>query len=217
MSKIFQRGFALVALLLFAGIGEGWSTTIDYGDHLRWSVRFTYAVPEGNEPETSDGTKIHAPAMMQFSRAGNIMQIEVRFLDGEKAEFWQLGRYLMTRGRNGKVRIAVNDVRFPSYPYASPKGFYGMSRIRDGDLQDETKFEDVLCRYYQGAGDPQLEKGPYEAWIDAATNRPMGFRENGVLLVFQYPGGSVSPVLPSDIQTAWDEYAANLKKVGLSP
>ncbi len=84
-----------------------------------------------------------------------------------------------------------------------------MEHVNTADeLKAPVVFDGVSCRHFVGPD--------YEAWFDAATGLPRGFRSGDATLVYRFPPvAAVILQMPPEFQAAWERNLENMKKAGL--
>ena len=149
---------------------------------------------------------------MDFVHSGEVTHVTIAFGGGEKLEFWQIGRYNLSRStQTGKILILKSDPEAPPYPYALGKTFYGLENVKPADDKGEADFGGAPCLYYHGSSPD------YEAWFDAATGLPKAYREGGATLVYEFfPAAPQGLALPAEWRAAWEKHRLRLRAAGLA-
>ena len=160
-------------------------------------------------PETAS----NFPTSISITKDGKVSRVVLTTGDAKTVELWRVeNNTLYFVGNGPKITVIQDNPNTSPYPFASA-GFFGIENVKSADEQpDAVAFSGVKCRYFRGS----LATGDeYEAWFDAATGLPKGYRTGTTTLVFEFgpPPGALR--LPPELETAWRANQANLRRAGL--
>ena len=153
------------------------------------------------------------PTSIKITKDLSVSRVVLTTGDAKTVELWRVeNNTLYSVGNGPRVTVIRDHPNTSPYPFAS-SGFFGIENVKPDDEQPEaTGFSGVKCRHFRGS----LATGEeYEAWFEAATGLPKGYRTGTTTLVYEFgpPPGALS--LPPEFETAWRVNEANLRRAGL--
>jgi hypothetical protein len=156
---------------------------------------------------------------VQIIKDGLLQHVIITDTNGVKRDLWRMGNNSLTKTveRKRVVVVADNEESTP-YGYYSP-GFYGIEHVKPSHESGMAEFEKNRCRHFAGALSSESQSGgakTYEAWFDAKTGLPRGYREDGTIISYEFAQTPPADLkLPGEYQAGWDKNLANLKQAGL--
>lgn len=173
-------------------------------------------------PLPNDGSAASAgvPQKAEIARTGNLVCIKVTSSDDKTTEYWKPGKleltfFLEPGSRKLKVRRG-NDLLPPIFNLDRNREWFGW--IDAGSLkEEEVSYRGTKCRRYEktitislGEDDNHPQTALYQAWIDAATLRPVVFDDGDTRYEITFLGPPVEQTLPPLVQQELKEYEALL-------
>lgn len=230
-----RNAIAWGALLCCVGFGisapaqqkEGSGIITAPAGRMQWRVEVKYedgkkkpgeSAPGENRASGGDGTTVTG---LNFVRAEDgLTHVTVDYRAEPSRDFWQTkGHFILKAGKSDRVVVIGHSLEVGGpYPFSS-KGFYGFDNVRAKDEQGMAEFDKVQCRYFKGAlkpaGGGDVAAPEYEAWFDAATGLPKGYRERGTTFTYRFETGTVPElIMPPEWKAAWERFRKNMALSG---
>ena len=155
----------------------------------------------------------NSPTSISITKDGSLSRVVLTTGDEKAVELWRVeNNTLYPVGHGPRVTVIRDNPNTSPYPYASA-GFFGIENVKPADEQPEaTVFSGAKCRHFCGS----LATGEeYEAWFEAATGLPKGYRTGTTMLIYEFGPLPGTLSLPPEFETAWRINEANLRRAGL--
>ena len=177
-------------------------------DRMQWKLTPRIA-KSADMPEAPS----NSPTSISITKDGSLSRVVLTTGDEKAVELWRVeNNTLYPVGHGPRVTVIRDNPNTSPYPYASA-GFFGIENVKPADEQPEaTVFSGAKCRHFCGS----LATGEeYEAWFEAATGLPKGYRTGTTMLIYEFGPLPGTLSLPPEFETAWRINEANLRRAGL--
>jgi len=153
------------------------------------------------------------PTSISITKDGKVSRVVLTTGDAKTVELWRVeNNTLYPVGNGPRITVIRDNPNTSPYPFASA-GFFGIENVKSADEQsDAVAFSGVKCRYFRG---PLSTGEEYEAWFEAATGLPKGYRTGSTTLIYEFGPLPGALSLPAEFETAWRINQANLHRAGL--
>jgi len=183
---------------------------------MKWTITI--------QPKPSALPGMYNPWLLEYSHGGDWTRMVATSGQSQKNEWWISHGYLLTRSANDNSVVFQRLLSFvPPAPYASSH-FFGVDQIKTSDKRGVTTFQGTRCSYY--SSNPPAEPSQpapsssagYEAWFDAKTGLPTGYRKGGITYLYEFVPAVPNEIqVPADFKTIFDHYLEALRAAGLAP